>query len=133
VRDAQEEVLGLDGGCGAFGDFRSLLGEALQLSRGDIGRPMRPQVSAMLIGTILLAGKALAHCRIGERLINGRVGKHGEVENAGGGLFFTGVEQHRVNYNNKMNFPIITELRQKGGKGTGTAEGFCRGELIIIS
>lgn len=66
---------------------------------------MRPQVSAMLIGTILLAGKALADCRIGETLINFRVCEHGEVEDAGRGLFFTGVEQHRVNYNNKMNFP----------------------------
>jgi hypothetical protein len=86
----------------------------------------------MFIGAVLLAREALAHSGVGEAFVNGAVCLEGEVENAGAGLLFPGVELHRVNYNNKMQMiiPLPAGSRPKLPSGRILDE---TGKPIIIS
>jgi hypothetical protein len=61
----------------------------------------------VLIGAVFLAGESPGDGGFDEALVDCGVGEGGEVENAGGRLFFARVEKHRVNYNNKMDCCII--------------------------
>lgn len=101
VCDAQKKVIGLDrAGIGLV--FQGLLACYWCLGRRLVGGLGGSQISGMLVGGIFLAGESLGDGGLAEGLIDGGVCEGVEIENAGRRILFAQVDQHRVNYNNKM-------------------------------
>lgn len=101
VCDAQEKVFGLDRASIRL-IFHGLLAYFWGLRRRLVGGLGGSQISGMLVGGIFLAGESLGDGGLAEGLIGGGVCEGVEIENAGRRILFAQVDQHRVNYNNKM-------------------------------